>query len=54
MLVRGEDKYGHFELIEPAATERDAASLAVHQRVSDQYRKNYDEQVLRHERNFAM
>jgi non-heme Fe2+,alpha-ketoglutarate-dependent halogenase len=54
MLVCGEDKYGHFDLIEPPAAERDAAALAVHQHVSDQYRKNYDEQLRRHEQNFAM
>ena len=53
MLVRGEDTHGHFDLIEPPVTERDAAALAAHQQVSDQYRKNYDEQVRRHERQFA-
>lgn len=53
MLVRGEDTHGHFDLIEPPATERDAAVLAAHQQVSDQYRKNYNEQVRRHEQQFA-
>ena len=53
MLVRGEDTYGHFDLIDPPAAERDAAALAVHQQVSDQYRKNYNEQVRRHEQQFA-
>jgi non-heme Fe2+,alpha-ketoglutarate-dependent halogenase len=53
MLVRGEDTYGHFDLIDPPAAERDAAALAVHQQVSDHYRKNYDEQVRRHEQQFA-
>jgi non-heme Fe2+,alpha-ketoglutarate-dependent halogenase len=53
MLVRGRDTYGHFDLIDPPAAERDAAALAVHQQVSDLYRKNYDEQVRRHERQFA-
>jgi ectoine hydroxylase-related dioxygenase (phytanoyl-CoA dioxygenase family) len=51
MLVRGEDRYGHFDLVEPPSAERDAASLAVHQ--SDQYRENYRIQVGRHEREFA-
>ena len=53
MLVRGEDTYGHFDLVEPPAAERDAAALAVHQRVSDRYRENYQIQVARHERQFA-
>ncbi|MSP00908.1 MAG: hypothetical protein EXR07_07650 [Acetobacteraceae bacterium] len=53
MLVRGEDKYGHFDLIEPPSGERDAAALAVHQQVSDQYRENYRHQVIRHDERFA-
>ena len=53
MLVRGNDAYGHFDLIEPPSAERDAAALAVHQQVSDHYSKNYNEQVRRHERQFA-
>jgi non-haem Fe2+, alpha-ketoglutarate-dependent halogenase len=53
MLVRGEDRYGHFDLIDPPAAERDAAALAVHQAVSDRYRENYRIQVERHERAFA-
>ena len=53
MLVRGEDRYGHFDLIDPPAAERDAAALATHQAVSERYRENYKEQVGRHERLFA-
>ncbi|HEY2616208.1 MAG TPA: phytanoyl-CoA dioxygenase family protein [Acetobacteraceae bacterium] len=53
MLVRGEDRYGHFELIGPPAAERDPAALAVHQQVSDRYRANYNEQVKRHAAQFA-
>jgi hypothetical protein len=53
MLVRGEDTYGHFDLIDPPAAERDAAALAVHQQVSDRYRRNYDEQVRRHAQQFS-
>ncbi|HEX3401818.1 MAG TPA: phytanoyl-CoA dioxygenase family protein [Acetobacteraceae bacterium] len=48
MLVRGEDRYGHFDLIDPPSVERDAAALAVHQQVSDRYRENYNIQVKRH------
>ena len=53
MLVRGEDRYGHFDLVEPPAAERDAAALAVHQAVSDAYRANYNVQVERHAAAFA-
>jgi hypothetical protein len=53
MLVRGEDTYGHFDLIDPPTAERDAAALAVHQQVSDRYRANYNEQVQRHAQRFA-
>jgi hypothetical protein len=53
MLVRGEDRYGHFDLIDPPSTERDPAAMAVHQEVSDRYRANYNEQVRRHEQRFA-
>ena len=53
MLVRGEDRYGHFDLIEPPGGERDAAALAAHQDVSDRYRENYRLQVGRHEQRFA-
>jgi hypothetical protein len=52
MLVRGEDTYGHFDLIDPPAAERDAAALAVHQEVSDRYRANYNIQVKRHAEQF--
>ena len=53
MLVRGEDRYGHFDLVEPTGGERDAAALALHQEVSDRYRANYREQVERHAAKFA-
>jgi dipeptidase len=53
MLVRGEDRYGHFDLIDPPAAERDAAALAVHQLVSDRYRANYNVQVQRHAERYA-
>ena len=53
MLVRGEDRYGNFELVAPPAAERDAAALAVHQQVSERYRENYKVQVVRHDERFA-
>ncbi len=53
MLVRGEDRYGNFDLVDPPAAERDVAALAVHQKVSDRYRENYRIQVQRHEALYA-
>jgi non-heme Fe2+,alpha-ketoglutarate-dependent halogenase len=53
MLVRGEDRYGNFELIDPPSAERDANALAVHQEVSERYRENYKVQVIRHDERFA-
>ena len=53
MLVRGEDKFGHFDLYDPPKAERDADALAVHQSVSDRYRENYKIQVTKHEERFA-
>lgn len=53
MLVRGEDKFGHFDLIEPPKGELDAAALAVHDRVGSRYRENYNEMVQRHENTFG-
>ena len=53
MLVRGQDRYGHFDLFDPPAAERDAAALALHQSVSDQYRANYQVQVGKHVERFA-
>jgi non-haem Fe2+, alpha-ketoglutarate-dependent halogenase len=52
MLVRGEDRFGHFDLVDPPSVERDAAALAAHQDVSDRYRANYNEQVRRHAERF--
>jgi non-heme Fe2+,alpha-ketoglutarate-dependent halogenase len=53
MLVRGEDRHGHWDLIDPPAAERDAVALAAHQQVSDRYRENYKIQVVRHDERFA-
>jgi phytanoyl-CoA dioxygenase PhyH len=53
MLVRGADRYGYWDLIDPPAAERDAPALAAHQAVSDAYRANYRVQVERHAERFA-
>lgn len=49
MLVRGEDRHGHFELMDPPAGELDEAALATHERATTLYRANYAEAQLRHE-----
>jgi len=54
MLVRGEDRYGHFDLAPPAGGERDAAALALHQEATDRYRENYRIQVAKHAARFAV
>lgn len=48
MLVRGQDRYGHFDPVDPPKAERDTAALAMHQDASDRYRANYRVQVERH------
>lgn len=53
MLVRGEDRFGNFDLIDAPTAERDAGALETHREVSECYRANYRVQVERHERRFA-
>lgn len=53
MLVRGQDRYGHFDLFDPPTVERDTHALDLHQRVTDAYRANYNKQVVRHQQLFA-
>jgi hypothetical protein len=53
MLVRGQDKWGHFDLIEPPVTEFDPDSLALHEDIYARYGANYREQIARHEREFT-
>ncbi len=50
MLVRGEDKWGHFDLYDPPTAEFDTAR---HSDVFARYSENYRVQVERHERQFA-
>jgi hypothetical protein len=50
MLVRGQDRFGHFDLFEPPTKEFDAARHGV---VYDRYAENYRGQVARHEELFA-
>ena len=54
LLVRGTDRYGHFDLYEPPVKELGEKELAVHDRVYNAYAENYREQVRRHEEEFAV
>jgi ectoine hydroxylase-related dioxygenase (phytanoyl-CoA dioxygenase family) len=53
MLVRGEDRYGHFDLIGSPKAELDAAALAAHEEIGGRYRDNYTEQLRRHAEAFS-
>lgn len=48
MLVRGIDRYQHFELVEPAQAELDARGIAMHERAVGLYRDLYIEEEARH------
>jgi hypothetical protein len=50
MLVRGVDRHGHFERVEPAKAELDPESVAVHDRAVALYRDLYIEEEARHAR----
>lgn len=53
LLVRGEDRFGHFDLLPPPQREHDPAALERHERVYQRYRQNYAEQMERHEGGVA-
>jgi ectoine hydroxylase-related dioxygenase (phytanoyl-CoA dioxygenase family) len=53
MLVRGSDRYGHFDLYEPPVQELGEKELATHDHVYTCYAENYREQMKRHEQEFA-
>jgi non-heme Fe2+,alpha-ketoglutarate-dependent halogenase len=48
MLVRGVDRYNHFEGVEPPQVELDAQSVATHDRATTLYRNCYLEEEARH------
>ena len=48
MLVRGVDRYGHFELMDPPGDEFDADAIAAHDHAVGLYRDNYVEQEAKH------
>ena len=49
LLVRGEDRYGNFDLIDPPRAELDEAGIATHAAVNQAYNDNYNIQVQRHD-----
>jgi hypothetical protein len=53
LLVRGADSGGHFDLLDAPKAEFDDDSIERHERVYRRYRENYNEQVERHDRDFA-
>jgi ectoine hydroxylase-related dioxygenase (phytanoyl-CoA dioxygenase family) len=53
MLVRGSDRWGHFDLLDPATEELSAQGIALHERAYAAYGRNYREQQERHEQAFA-
>ena len=52
-LVRGRDRFGHFDLLPPPEAEFAEAALARHDQVYRRYRESYAEQIAWHERHFA-
>jgi non-heme Fe2+,alpha-ketoglutarate-dependent halogenase len=48
MLVRGEDKYGHFEKVTPPKAECDADAIETHRFATGRYRETYREQEALH------
>lgn len=53
MLVRGEDRWGNFDLVEPPKGECSPAALALHDEIVARYGANYTEQIDRHREIFA-
>ena len=48
MLVRGEDRYGHYDLVAPPEKDMDQQARRVHKDAVGRYRANYAEQEVRH------
>ncbi|MGE5271293.1 MAG: phytanoyl-CoA dioxygenase family protein [Thiohalocapsa sp.] len=52
-LVRGQDRFGHFDPVPPPEGEFHPAAVARHEQVYQRYRDNYYEQIAAHDRAFA-
>lgn len=48
MLMRGEDNWGHFDLVNPPSSELGADAIAAHENAVAQYRETYLEQEALH------
>ncbi len=53
LLVRGSDRWGHFDLLADPAAELDEAGIGLHERTYQRFRENYYEQEKFHEAQFA-
>jgi non-heme Fe2+,alpha-ketoglutarate-dependent halogenase len=53
LLVRGHDRFGHFDLLSPPRNELDPVAIERHEQVYRRYRLNYAEQTELHDRSFA-
>jgi Phytanoyl-CoA dioxygenase (PhyH) len=53
LLVRGHDRFGHFDPLPSPRSEFDPAALERHEQVYQRYRQNYAEQMEWHDRRFA-
>lgn len=53
MLVRGEDRYGHFERVDGATAELHPDARATHERIVGLYRETYQEQEALHIARFG-
>lgn len=53
LLVRGEDRYGHFDLLPSAPAECDPAAIERHQKAYTVYRQNYEDQASAHAQQFS-
>jgi non-haem Fe2+, alpha-ketoglutarate-dependent halogenase len=53
LLVRGHDRFGHFDLLPATQNELDPVAIERHEQVYRRYRLNYAEQMELHDRRFA-
>lgn len=53
LLVRGENRYNHYDLLPDPVAELDAAGIALHDATYKRFRENYYEQEALHDKAFA-
>lgn len=54
LLVRGENRYGHYDLLPDPVAELDSAGIALHDATYKRFRENYFEQERLHDQAFAL